>query len=164
MGGNVCAWNENKQEGNINKQERKRKQTKAVPVKSLRLYILLRISWRIRFKSHRSVTRITLRSRRPRCRMGCETKTLSFSPVLENFSRFSKKKKRNQPRIFGRFVSNQREEGKAFPKIRVPCYYKSDKISQWWKFPSIHQHPPTNLSKDPRGGRETRNRISIGRG
>lgn len=164
MGGNVCAWNENKQEGNINKQERKRKQTKAVPVKSLRLYILLRISWRIRFKSHRFVTRITLRSRRPRCRMGRETKTLSLSSLKISTRDFPKKKKRNQPRIFGRFVSNQREEGKAFPRIRVPCYYKSDKISQWWKFPSIHQYPPMYLLKDPRGGRETRNRISIGRG
>lgn len=111
MGGNVCAWNENKQEGNINKQERKRKQTKAVPVKSLRLYILLRISWRIRFKSHRSVTRITLRSRRPRCRMGCETKTLSFSPVLENFSRFSKKKKEiNRVSSVVSFLINERKE------------------------------------------------------
>lgn len=111
MGGNVCAWNENKQEGNINKQERKRKQTKAVPGKSLRLYILLRISWRIRFKSHRSVTRITLRSRRPRCRMGCETKTLSFSPVLENFSRFSKKKKEiNRVSSVVSFLINERKE------------------------------------------------------
>lgn len=162
VGGNVCAWNENKQEGNINKQERKRKQTKAVPVKSLRLYILLRISWRIRFKSHRSV--ITLRSRRPRCRMGRETKTLSlFLPSLKISTRdFQKKKKEiNLPSF--RFESTRGRKSVS-KDSRVPCfrYYKFNKISQWWKFPSIH--PPTNLSKDPRGGRKTRNRISIGRG
>lgn len=138
MGGNVCAWNENKQEGNINKQERKRKQTKAVPVKSLRLYILLRISWRIRFKSHRSV--ITLRSRRPRCRMGRETKTLSFSPVLENFSRFSKKKKKiNRVSSVVSFLINERKE-KRFQRFEFLVIINLIKFRNGGNFlRSIHQ-------------------------
>lgn len=43
--------------------------------------------------------------------MGCETKTLSFSPVLENFSRFSKKKKEiNRVSSVVSFLINERKE------------------------------------------------------